>query len=252
LNSRDTRIVLALIASAACVRAHAQEIPAAIGPEPVRPFRTYAVGLRIGTAGIGGELATPLSRHLDLRGGGQFFKYSTSFTTNGLNADGQLSLQNGYVSLDYLPFHNGFRISPGITVHNDNHVSAVLNVPGGNTFTLGDVDYTSEASDPIHGTASINFGNTVAPRITAGWGSLFPSTGRRLSFPAEIGFEYTSYPTVQLNLAGSGCTSDGCGSINTPDNQANINAEIQKLNNDVAPLRFYPILSFGVSYRLNR
>jgi hypothetical protein len=214
-----------------------------------RPFHAYALGFRIGDGGIGGEIATPLTQHLVLRGGAQAFTYSTTFTTNGLNADGTLKLGDGFISVDFFPFRSGFHLSPGITVHNGNNVAAHLGVPPGATFTLNNVDYTSEASDPITGDASLKFGNKVAPRLTVGFGNLFSRSGGHFSFPAEIGFEYISTPTVALNLSGSACSSDGCGSINSPENQANIAAQQQILANDIAPLRFFPILSFGVAYR---
>ncbi len=252
MTPSHARLCVTTLAILSAASLQAQEARAPIGPSPIRPFRTYAVGLRLGTGGIGGELATPLSRHLDLRGGGQAFNYSTTFTTNGLNATGSLAFNNEYVAVDYFPFHVGFRISPGITVHNRNSVSALLNQPAGSTFTLNNVDYTSQASDPVNGNANIVFGKTVAPRITLGWGSMFPSSGRRLSFPTELGFEYTSAPTVALAFTGSACSNQGCGSINTPENRANILGEQNRLTSDLAPLRFFPIFSFGIAYRLNR
>ena len=246
----STRLCVTILTLTVGACAYAQRVPDEV--RSVRPFRTYAVGLRLGSGGIGGELATPLSQHLDLRGGGQAFHYSTSFTTNGLNATGQLELNNAYVAIGYFPFHSGFHITPGVTFHNRNNVSAVLNEPAGSTFTLNDVDYTSQANDPIKGNASIVFGKMVAPRLTLGWGNMFPSGGRRFSFPVEVGAEYASAPVVTLAFSGSACTNQGCGSINTPENRANIAGEQNKLNADLLPLRFYPIVSFGITYRLNR
>jgi hypothetical protein len=213
------------------------------------PFRSYAVALRIGVGGIGGEVATPILRRLNLRVGVEAFTYSTTFNTNGLSADGTLKLGETFATLDYHPFHNGFRLSPGLTLYNRNNVGATLNVPGGSTFTLNDVDYTSEASDPITGTAGATFGNKVAPRFTIGWGNSFPRFGGHWSFPVELGFYYVSTPTVSIALSGSACSSDGCGSIDTPDNEANIQGEQVKLNNDLAPARFFPVFSLGVGYR---
>lgn len=236
----------------AALSGNAQEAYGPVGPSPVQAFRSYAVGFRFGSGGIGGELATPLSRHLVLRGGGSAFNYSTSFTTNGLNAAGTLQLHSAYVAGNYYPFHNGFFLSPGVEFHNKNNVNATLNQPGGTIFTLNDVDYTSQPGDPVKGNASIVFGKAAAPRLTLGFGNMFPASGRRLSFPVEIGAEYASAPVVTLAFSGSACTNQGCGSINTPDNQANITGEQTKLNNDLNPLRFFPIISFGVTYRLNR
>jgi len=213
------------------------------------PFRSYAVSVRIGLGGVGGDIATPLTHRLALRAGGDAFSYSTTFTTNGLNANGSLKLGDGFATLDYHPFRNGFRLSPGVTLYNRNNVGATLNVPGGSSFTLNSVDYTSEASDPINGTAAVVFGHKVAPRFTFGWGNSFPRYGGHWTFPIELGFYYTADPTVSIALFGSACSSDGCGSIDTPENEANILGEETKLNKDIAPARFFPVLSLGIGYR---
>ncbi|WP_041597186.1 hypothetical protein [Granulicella tundricola] len=82
---------------------------------------------------------------------------------------------------------------------------------------------------------------------------MIPRSNKHWSFPFEVGFQYIAEPTVVLNLTGSACSADGCGSIDTdPETQANIVAERKELSDDLAPLRFYPILSTGVSYRFGR
>jgi len=218
-------------------------------PASYTAFRSYAIALRLGLGGIGGEIATPLGRHIRLRAGGGAFSYSTTFTTNGLTGNGTLKIGEVFGSLDLHPFANGFRISPGLNFRNPNAVTAVVNYPGGQSFTLNDVNYTSEVGDPVTGNASVVFGNKVAPRITLGVGNMFPKSGGHWSFPFEIGAEYTDKPVLALTLSGSACNSQGCGSINTPDNLANINGEIAKIQNDLNPYSFFPILSFGIGYR---
>lgn len=232
-------------------RLRADSVPPSGGYLP-RPFHALAVSARVGSGGIGGELATPLAARFVLRVGGQVFGYTTNFTQDGIQARGQLTLQNVYSAVDCFPFHNGFHISPGITIHNDNHIGGTLAVPAGGKFSLGDQDYTSSPGDPVNGIIHIKFGTLVAPRLTLGWGNLFPRSGRHFSFPVELGIEYTTKPAVTLSLNGSACDNQGCGSINTPENQANLQAEIKTLNDDLAPLRFFPIVAVGVSYRFGR
>ncbi len=254
-----TALALPLIAAASILSttatAAAQANPSfEAGPlGGARPLHSVAVAFQLGTAGLGAELATPLASHLALRAGAQYFHYATTISTDGLNADGTLSFTSGQLSLDVFPFrHSSFHLSPGVALHNDNHVAATLNVPPGNSFTLGDTDYTSDPADPIAGNTRVVFGKRTAPRFTLGWGSMFPRNGGHWSFPTEIGFEYVSYPTVSLALSGSGCDTTGCGPINDPSNASNITAEVNKLNSDLAPFRFYPVLSIGVSCRIGR
>jgi hypothetical protein len=222
----------------------------------MRPFSAVAVALKVGSGGIGFDVATPLMQRLNLRSGASFFSYNTSLTQDGLNIAGAIKFQNASTSVDIFPFNGSFRISPGITFRNNNALNAAITVPGGQSFSLGDSDYTSDPLDPIHGTAAFAFGSSnFAPRLTMGFGNMLPRNGSRFSFPVEVGFEYISQPTVRLNFAGSACGSQvqsdgsvgaGCGSVNPSD----VAQEQSQLQSDLSPLRFYPIVSFGVSYRI--
>jgi hypothetical protein len=218
-------------------------------------FSAVIVSVKAGSTGLGVDVATSLGSRLALRTGASYFKYNTSFNTDGLTINGGLHLQNLGTSLDIYPFRGRFRISPGYTFSNKNSMSATLLVPGGQSFSLGDGgDYTSDPSNPIHGTASFKFGNKFAPKLTMGVSSLFPQHGGRFSMPLEIGAQYTSAPTVTLAISGNSCgsqvqtdgtTDSGCG----PVDQTNVVQEQQTLQSDLKPLRFYPIATVGVAVR---
>ncbi len=226
-------------------------------PRPVtgtyRPFSKIAVGVTIGTFGPGLELATPLSRRTNLRVDGSFFNYDLALSQNGVNYNGNLNLREIRASYDFFPFHGGFRLSGGVAVYNHFNVAANATVPAGSTVTLNDVDYYSSATDPLHGNASLVFGRKVAPTFTFGWGNVIPRSGRHLAFPVEIGAAYTGTPTFALNMAGTACvesSTTGCAPASTdPGFQSNLTAERNKVKNDLQPLRVYPILNAGVSYR---
>ena len=220
-----------------------------------QPFSAVAVSVKLGTTGVGVDVATPLARRLGLRSGASFFSYNTSLTTDGLNITGGLHLQGASTSLDIYPFKNSFRISPGLTYTNKNRMNANLSVPGGQSFSLGDGgNYTSDPSNPIQGTASFVFGNSLAPRLTMGFESLRPNHGGRVSFPLDIGVQYTAAPVVKLAISGNSCGSQsqsdgsmdsGCGAVD----QTNVAQEQSELQQDLKPLRFYPLVSFGVTVK---
>jgi hypothetical protein len=218
------------------------------GAPAARPFNAVAVAVKVGSGGVGFDVATPVMRRVNLRSGATFFQYNNaSFTQDGLNINGNVKLQTAGVNLDIYPFGNSFRISPGMTFKNNNYLNAALLVPGGQDFSLGDTDYTSSPTDPIHGTAAFQFGTSnLAPRLTVGFGNMLKPRGGRFSVPTEIGFEYVAQPIVKLTFAGSGCNNQGCG----PVDPASVQQEQQELQSDLAPLRFYPIVSIGVSMRL--
>ena len=216
----------------------------------IRPFSTLAFEMKAGTGGVGFDVATPLARKLNLRGGASFFNYSHHFNEDGIGVDGTLNFRTVSASLDFFPFGGGFRISPGVVLYNGNHVMANASVPGGQSFTLNDVNYTSSITDPVGGTFDVSFGHKAAPSLTVGFGNMIPRSGRHWSVPVEIGFEYIGAPLIALGLSGSACSTAGCGSVQTdPTIKANVLAEQNKLNDDISPLRFYPIASIGIGYR---
>jgi hypothetical protein len=216
-------------------------------------FSTVAVGVQVGILGIGFEAATPLSNHLNLRAGGNFFDYSDTLTSDGISYDANLHFRSSEASVDYFPWAKSFHISPGALLYNGNEVTGNANVPAGQTFTLNGTTYTSSATDPVNGNGSVTF-NKAAPKITVGWGNLIPRSGRHFSVPVDLGFAYVGDPKVALNLNGTACYAyqgaPYCANVATdPTIHANVVAQQQKLANDAAPARFFPILSTGFAYR---
>jgi hypothetical protein len=218
-----------------------------------RPFSHLAIGANFGTQGAGLEMATTLSRKLNLRADASFFDYALSTTQNGINYNGTLNMRDARASVDFFPFGGGFRISGGMAAYNKLNLGANATVMQGQTITLNDTDYYSDPSDPMTGTGSFAYHRKFAPTATIGWGNAIPRSGRHLSFPVEIGVAFTGTPTVDLGFAGSACsdtTYTSCGKVASYDDFAtNLAAQQKKLVNDVAPFRFYPIINFGVSYR---
>src|SRR5262249_44832367 len=144
-----------------------------------------------------------------------------------------------------------FHLSPGLLVYNGNKVTANAAVAGGQSFDLNDTTYTSDPTNSITGKGKIDF-KKVAPIFTIGWGSLLPRNGRHWSIPFEIGAAYQQAPRVALNLAGGVCDSTGLNCVDAgsdPTFQSNVQSEQIKINNDVAPFKFYPLISIGFGYR---
>jgi len=213
------------------------------------PFSAVAIQLKSGFGGIGIDLATPLAKDINIRGGGSFLAYDGGYYVDGMTLDGKINFRSVNVSMDWYPFHGGFRISPGITIYNGNSLSGTLSVPGGQNFSLGDGTYTSSPSDPVHGLGSMSFGKRTAPSFTLGWGNMIPHSGRRFSVPFEVGFQYIGAPKINFNLMGTSCNNTGCANIATdPTSQADLQQELTDINNEIAPLRFYPIISIGFAW----
>lgn len=206
-------------------------------------------GLRLSTLGAGAEAAVSLTKRLNLRGGFNIFQYSRGFSHDGINYKGQLHLRSGEAHLDWYPLGYAFHVSPGLLLYNGNGATATANVPGGSTFTLGGVTYTSDPSNPISGTGKLDF-LKVAPTAMLGFGNLVPPTSH-FTFNFEIGAVFQGSARTKLNLAGNACLN-GFNCVNAatdPTVQANIRAEQTKINNKLSPFQYYPAIAFGFGYR---
>ena len=223
------------------------------------PFSGLGVVVKVGVAGIGFDVATPLvPTRLNLRGGATFFSYNLSETTgDNLVANGTLTLRNSGIMVDWFPFRGSFRLSGGATVYNNKGVTATITEPSGSSFTLGNDKYYSSTTNPITGTGVFKLGGNAGGRVSFGWGNLVPKKGHRFSFDTELGIEFGSKPTVALGFTGFVCPSAQGANCESPYNAStnltfltDVTAEQSKLQNDVNFLSFYPIVSVGVGYRI--
>lgn len=225
---------------------YSQALPAS----GLRPFSAVAVAFKVGAEGIGFDAATPLAAKLNLRGGASFLNYSHLLNEDGIQVDPTFRFRKVGFGVDYYPWGGSFRLSPGVVVHNGNRVDATAMVPAGQSIDLNDTLYYSSPNDPLHGVAAVRFGSKVAPSFTVGWGNMLPHSGRRVSIPFEVGFQYIGRPTVKYDFAGSACNSEGCAPVQDDLSfQANKIAQQSNFTNDLAPLRFYPILSVGLGFK---
>lgn len=221
------------------------------------PFSRVAFGSGISAMGINVQTAVVANRYMNLRGVGNFFNYSIdNISTNGMNVNAKLNFATAGVSVDFYPFPNhGLRISPGALFYNRNQASAVFVAPGGTSFTLNDYTYYSSQSNPVTGTGSLGLNKTSpAFTITTGWGNMIPRSGKHLSFPFEIGAAFVGSPSVKMALVSGQVCADPQGTVGCmnvvgdPDINANLQAQVTKYQNDLNPLKVYPIVSFGVAY----
>ena len=219
----------------------------------------------MGVSPLGVQLAvtTSLNPHFNIRSTGNFFNYSTSFTTEGIGANAKLNMKSAGTALDIYPFHTGFRISPGILFYNNNQLTATANVAPGTSFTLNDQTYYSAKANsvtgatPITGDALLSLHKTSpAFTITTGWGNTLPRNSHS-SFPFEVGVALTGAPSLNVNLGGWACYDQAqtlCTNINSKTDpiaqeiQSNLHVQVAKWTNDIEPLKTYPIASFGVAY----
>ncbi len=220
-----------------------------------RPFSSMGLATRVGFAGAGFDVATPLSTRFNLRAGTDFFSYSTSFQEEGANVGINLRLRSGHAGLDWFPFGGRFRLSPQMVFGNNNRVLATAIIPSGSTITLNGEDYISSYSDPLRGSGRIDF-RKASPGFSLGFGNLIPRDRSHFSFPVEMGFYYVGQPNLQVSFMGSACdpnfpASVGCQSVDQdPTFQQNLAAFKARNNHNLSYATFFPIFSVGFGYRL--
>lgn len=229
-----------------------------------KPFSSVAFGAGVSPLGIQMQAATNINSHFNLRGTGNLFNYSTTFTTNGINASASLKLSSAGAALDIFPFHSGFRISPGALFYNGNQVTAAATVPGGTSFTLNNQTFYSANTNlatgatPVNGSAILGLNtNKTAFSITTGWGKMIPRKGGHFSFPFEAGVAFVGPPTINVILGGWVCEDQAqteCSSFASTANPIGVSAQSAlqtqetKWTNDLSPLKTYPIVSGGLAY----
>jgi hypothetical protein len=210
-----------------------------------------AIGFAVSTLGFDIEGAVRLASRANVRVGFNFFSLSPSFTSDGINYVAQLKLRSVVAFLDLFPFGGGFHISPGLMIHNGNQLGLNASVPGGQSFTLSGVGYTSSTTTPVTGTGQITF-RTTSPALVMGWGNLIPHGSRRWSVPFEMGTVFQGTPQAILSLNGTVCNAAGAGCrtiASDPTVQANVTAEQSKVNGSIGKFKLYPIISLGFAVK---
>jgi hypothetical protein len=217
-----------------------------IDPE-LRPFRSWAVGFRASTLGMGVEFATPLAGRINLRSSFNLFAFNDPYSMDGLNYDARMHLQSSQTTLDW--FVGGFHISPGF-LYFKNAMSAPVFVGPGKTFVLGTQTFLNSVDDPVTGSSYVIFPRTIAPLLLFGYGNLLPRHGEHLSLPVEVGVAYTGAAQINVDLNGTACVTNGCVNFSqNADAQKSLKQEINILNEDLKHYPVFPIVSVGLAYR---
>lgn len=212
------------------------------------------LGIHIGVNGAGLEIAEPLGQHFNARVGGEYFRYTGDFTSDGAQINADLTVGGGKVALDYFPWHNGFHVSPQLRFAVQTAANVKVVVPAGQQISLNGADYVSSSTDPLHGQGYVDTKKT-AVGVTVGYGNLSSRHGARWSFPVELGFYYIGQPNLTVTFTGSACdptvpAAIGCQKVDAdPGFQADLKRFIARQNHNLSYASFFPVASFGVGYR---
>jgi hypothetical protein len=163
---------------------------------PPAPFTRLALSAGVSFMGVNMQAATNVNPYLNVRGVGNYFKYSVNNIkvngnngSNGIDVSGDLNFASMGMALDYYPFpRHGWRLSPGLMLYNQNGVSAAGQSTPGTSITLGSTKYYADSTNPFAMNAGLRLNtHQQAFTMTTGWGNMISRRGGHWSFPFELG-----------------------------------------------------------------
>jgi len=195
-----------------------------------------ALALNIGTLGPGAELTLGIiPEYLNLRGGGNYLPLSFDGSIKDVEYAVKVKWASVPVVADWHPFGNNFRLTGGC-IYNRN--KADLDATPNTSVTLGDRRYTPEQVGTLSG--SINFKN-FAPYAGLGFGNAVGGPETTWNFVFDVGVMFQGTPAIDLESNGT--------LAGDPTFQADLDEEKDEIQSQANKFRFYPVLSFGISYQ---
>jgi hypothetical protein len=193
----------------------------------------FRFGAEVGTLGYGITLEQSITPSFTLRAVGHTGSYSRDLQKESIDYNGKLKLGNAGVLLDLHPGGSGFRLSAGVFT-NQNKIDLVSKSSG--TIVVDGVPYNTALVGNI--TGDVKFART-SPYAGIGW-SRRPGRGWGASLDVGVLFQGSpklrveAHPTMPALVPASFSTS--------------LEAERVKTERDLENYKYYPAISFGVSY----
>jgi hypothetical protein len=191
---------------------------------------------RIGTLGIGVDVAKSLTPQLNGRLGFNFGSLKVNRTDSGINYDSQLNLSSVQLLGDYYPFRqSNFRVTGGLVAQN-NKVAVTSKPNADGNYTIDNQSFPASQVGTLNGEFKSN--NSIAPYIGIGIGQ---SATEGLAFNADLGLMFAGSPQVTLNASNPAFN-------NNPTTRARIDNKARETENNLKGFSIYPVISVGVSY----
>jgi hypothetical protein len=197
----------------------------------------FGVGVtaRVGTLGIGLDVAKSITPNINGRLGFNFGNINANRTDSGINYDSQLNFSSVQLFGDYYPFSSSsFRVTGGLVAQNNRF--SVTSKPSNGTYTIDGTPYQIGDVGSLSG--EYKYANSIAPYIGIGIGK---PTNDGLGFNADLGVMFTGSPKVSL-------TASNPTFNNNPITRAQLDNQVRQTENDLKGFNVYPVLSVGVSY----
>lgn len=194
------------------------------------------ISTRIGTLGIGVDVAKSITPQVNGRLGFNFGKIDVDRNDSGISYASQLNLSSLQLSGDYYPFSsNGFRLTGGL-IAQSNKFSVTSKPSVNSSYTIDGKTYST--SDVGTLTGEYQYSNSIAPYLGIGIGK---STNEGFGFNADLGVMFAGAPKVSLNASNPTFN-------NNPITRTQLDNQVRQTENDLKGFNLYPVLSIGLSY----
>lgn len=195
----------------------------------------FSVGARIGTTGIGGEVAYGLTERVNVRAGMALYDFSLEYTTEDRDPDVRLDLDSDNRAyrffIDYLPFKRFLRLTGGFVYQGPEFKGRGTPIE---SYTDPGSGVTIPASQMGSIELDIIYEDKLSPYLGIGFGN---SVGKnRLTFSLDAGFIFTGKPTVESRTFGP--IADV------------VDYDPSVIQEDAQKITIWPLLSVGLALRL--
>jgi len=191
---------------------------------------TFALVPQAGLAGIGATVQWGFTPYLAMSAGYTALDVSArDVKTDEATYNGDLSLRNPQLLLNWAPFGGHFRISGGV-------------IKQQSSFDLTASDFTDPQNAPVSAVnIKADYAQSIAPALTIGWESPITSTG--LGYHLSVGALYAGEPDVKA-------TATCKGNFGQPTCDAFTANERRKVEDDLRSYKVLPILQAGLIFRM--
>jgi hypothetical protein len=204
-------------------------------------FAGPAVGVTVGTTGLGANVNVPLLPILGVRIGYSGFVYHHDINQTDVDYAGRLRFAEASGLLDWYVLAGGFRLTAG--VYGGNSRVDVTGRPHDGTYTINGTTYNASQVGTVSG--RLKFGDSVKPYVGLGWGN--PFRGGPLTFTFDLGAIYGGTPTVDLSAQCGPAAPPGSAACTQVQNS--LASERAQLASDVTVAKWYPVVNLGVAFR---
>jgi len=203
-----------------------------------------AIAAKAGTLGAGAELTVGLSPRLNARLGANAFNYSDRREASQIEYDAEARLRTATGLLDWYPTGGGFHLTGGL-VYNDTQVDGSSIPPPSGTYDIGGVPVPVSIAGTLDATAEFD---PIVPYLGFGWGNAVAAS-RKVGFYVDLGVVFQGEADVTLVpiLPADSPINTTPGARQAFD--ILLRREEADLEDEASDYDYYPVLSFGLSYR---